>query len=79
MNITNLQNLVTLARRGLASSVATMPIEEAQAAVESIKAGEEFVRGLVAQQQQAQKQPLVEGPVQVVNIPQEQTEQPTQN
>ena len=69
MKIQDLQNLIVLSRRGLSTSLTNMPVEEAEIALASIKAGETFVQGLInAQQAQQTVQPQVQGPVEVVDI-----------
>jgi hypothetical protein len=56
MQIMDLQNLIVLARKGIASIAANLSAAEGAAAYASIGAAETFVNNLVEQQKQQQKQ-----------------------
>lgn len=74
MKISDLQNVLILARKGLANVAANLSAQEGAAAYASIGEVEQFVGGLIEQQKQQQEaQQQLEGQpnVQVVEINQE--------
>jgi hypothetical protein len=75
MKISDLQNVLVLARKGLGTVAANLPAQEGAAAYSSIGEVEAFVNGLIEQQkQQAEAQKTLEEQpnVQVVEINQQQ-------
>jgi hypothetical protein len=74
MKISDLQNVLVLARKGLGAVAANLGAQEGAAAYSSIGEVESFVNGLVEQQKnqlEAQKQLEAQPNVQVVEINQE--------
>jgi hypothetical protein len=74
MKISDLQNVLVLARKGLGTIAANLSAQEGAAAYASIGEVENFVGGLIEQQkqqQEAQKQLEQQPNVQVVEINQE--------
>jgi len=75
MNINDLQNVITLARKGLSVIAANLSAQEGASAFNSIGEVEKFVNGLVEQQKkqmEAQKQLETQPNVEVIEVNQQQ-------